>query len=52
MGARPGRIRDVLQVPFARPRDPDTVRAAPHYLDLRERIWRSLREERSLVGRP
>jgi NitT/TauT family transport system ATP-binding protein len=52
MSARPGRIRDVLQVPFARPRDPDTVRAAPHYLDLRERIWRSLREERSLVGRP
>jgi NitT/TauT family transport system ATP-binding protein len=52
MSARPGRIRDVLQVPFSRPRDPDAVRAAPEYLGLRERIWRRLREEREFARSP
>ncbi len=51
MSARPGRIREVLTIPFARPRDPDAVRAAPDYLDLRERIWRRLREDREFVRR-
>ena len=52
MSARPGRIRDVLEVPFPRPRDPDAVRAAPDYLALRERIWTRLREEREFARKP
>ena len=52
MSARPGRIREVLTVPFARPRDPNAIRATRDYIDLRERIWRSLLEERELVKRP
>ncbi|HXJ79087.1 MAG TPA: ABC transporter ATP-binding protein [Candidatus Methylomirabilis sp.] len=51
MSARPGQVRDVLTIPFPRPRDPDAVRAAPDYLDLRERIWRTLREDRAFVQR-
>jgi NitT/TauT family transport system ATP-binding protein len=49
MSARPGRIREVLPVPFPRPRDPDAVRAAPDYLALRERIWGRLAEDRELL---
>ena len=46
MSARPGRIREVLRVPFERPRDPATVRATNAYHELREHIWQSLRDER------
>ncbi len=48
MGARPGRIREVLPVPFARPRDPHAIRGTAAYHDLRERIWRGLGEEREV----
>ncbi|MBI2015024.1 MAG: ABC transporter ATP-binding protein [Candidatus Rokubacteria bacterium] len=46
MSARPGRVREVLQVPFPRPRAPRGLRAAPEYLALRERIWDLLSDGR------
>ena len=45
MGARPGRIVRVVDVPFGRPRDPAEVRSDPRFSQLRETIWEWLRGE-------
>jgi len=45
MSARPGRIAALVDVPFARPRDPAEVRAARQFSALREEIWQQLRRE-------
>ena len=42
MTARPGRIKEMLDMPFGRPRDVETVRADPHFAELRSHIWREL----------
>jgi NitT/TauT family transport system ATP-binding protein len=42
MSARPGRIREMIDVPFERPRDVETVRADPRFAELRSRIWHQL----------
>lgn len=44
MTARPGRIKQVIQVPFARPRTP-SLRATPEFGSLEDAVWTSLREE-------
>jgi NitT/TauT family transport system ATP-binding protein len=44
MTRRPGRIRAVFDVPFPRPRAA-SLRSAPAFGELREEIWRQLREE-------
>jgi NitT/TauT family transport system ATP-binding protein len=49
--ARPGRVRELIDVPFGRPRDPAAVRADPRYATLREHIWDQLRPEVTLAGR-
>jgi NitT/TauT family transport system ATP-binding protein len=41
--ARPGRVRDVISVPFARPRDAVTIRGEPRFAQLVGRIWELLR---------
>jgi ABC-type nitrate/sulfonate/bicarbonate transport system ATPase subunit len=43
MATRPGRIKEILTVGFARPRDPADVRAEPRYTELRNHIWEELR---------
>jgi NitT/TauT family transport system ATP-binding protein len=43
--ARPGRIKDMFQVDFARPRDAVKVRETPRYAELFQHIWHSLGEE-------
>jgi len=43
--ARPGRVRELIDLPFGRPRDPAAVRADPRYTKLREQIWNELRPE-------
>jgi NitT/TauT family transport system ATP-binding protein len=48
--ARPGRVRELIDLPFGRPRDPAAVRADRHYSELREHIWNELRPEVALVG--
>src|SRR5712691_2197240 len=42
MSARPGRIKEVLEVPFGHPRDGNKLRADPHFPALRAHIWREL----------
>ena len=49
--ARPGRVRELIDVPFGRPREPAAVRADPRYAALREHIWDQLRPEVTLAGR-
>jgi len=46
LSARPGRIREVLDMPFGRPRDVEVVRADPRFAELRAHIWRQLQAAR------
>jgi NitT/TauT family transport system ATP-binding protein len=50
LSARPGRVRELIDLPFDRPREPAAIRADPRYPELREHIWNELRPEVSLVG--
>jgi NitT/TauT family transport system ATP-binding protein len=43
MSARPGRIKEMLDVPFARPRDGNALRADPRFAEMRAHIWNELR---------
>src|SRR6516225_5370325 len=42
MSARPGRIKEVLDMPFAWPRNPDAVRSDPRFTEIRLHIWHEL----------
>jgi NitT/TauT family transport system ATP-binding protein len=46
MSARPGRIKEMIELPFGRPRDVEAVRADPHFAELRAHIWRQLQNAR------
>jgi len=43
MSARPGRIKETINVPFARPRNVDDVRADARFAELRAHIWHELK---------
>jgi len=45
LSARPGRLKEDFVVPFARPRNPVTLRETAEYAALFSRIWHSLGEE-------
>jgi NitT/TauT family transport system ATP-binding protein len=45
LSARPGRLREMVEVPFGRPRQVDDVRGDPRFAELREHIWSGLRPE-------
>jgi NitT/TauT family transport system ATP-binding protein len=45
LSARPGMIKDIFEVDFARPRDAVKVRETPRYAELFQHIWHSLGEE-------
>jgi NitT/TauT family transport system ATP-binding protein len=52
MGARPGHIKAVIDVPFDRPRATLTeMRGNPAFLELRDHIWRQIRPESAAVSR-
>src|SRR5262249_36799505 len=42
MTARPGRIKEVLDMPFGRPREVDAIRADPRFAELRLHVGRQL----------
>src|SRR5437660_10376429 len=42
MTARPGRLKEMIELPFGRPRDVEAVRADPRFAELRAHIWRQL----------
>jgi NitT/TauT family transport system ATP-binding protein len=42
MSARPGRVKEVLDMPFGWPRDIDAVRSDPRFAEIRLHIWRQL----------
>ena len=46
MSARPGQIKELLDMPFGWPRDPDQVRSDPRFAELRLHIWRQLHSAR------
>ncbi len=46
MSARPGRLKEMIDVPFARPRDVTEVRADPRFAELRAHIWNELKSAR------
>jgi NitT/TauT family transport system ATP-binding protein len=45
MTARPARIRELLDVPFARPRSIVEVKASDQFTRLREHLWMELKQE-------
>jgi ABC-type nitrate/sulfonate/bicarbonate transport system ATPase subunit len=44
MKSRPARVHDILDVPFARPRDADLVQRDPAFLECQTVIWQMLSE--------
>jgi NitT/TauT family transport system ATP-binding protein len=44
MTPRPGRVAEILDVPLARPRNPDDVRCDPKFVDLTNYIWHTLKK--------
>jgi len=46
MTARPGRIKEIIELPFGRPRDVEAIRADPRYAELRAYIWHELKAAR------
>jgi NitT/TauT family transport system ATP-binding protein len=46
MTARPGRLKEILEMPFGWPRDIDAVRSDPRFAELRQHIWRQLHTAR------
>jgi len=43
MSSRPGRIEQIIDVPFSRPRR-DALKSTPEFLEMRRNIWASLRK--------
>ena len=42
MSPRPGRVKELLEMPFGWPREPERIRADPAFIALRAHIWREL----------
>jgi NitT/TauT family transport system ATP-binding protein len=49
MSARPGRVKDIFQVPFARPRDL-SLKRDPRFLELEDSVWKLIEEESDRLG--
>ncbi|HLH26550.1 MAG TPA: ABC transporter ATP-binding protein [Chloroflexota bacterium] len=51
LSAHPGRVKEILDVPIERPRDPDAVRALPVFAELRAYIWDQLKQQAEAAER-
>jgi NitT/TauT family transport system ATP-binding protein len=49
MSARPGRVKDVFDVPFGRPRTL-ALKRDPRFLSLEDSVWRLIEEESERIG--
>jgi NitT/TauT family transport system ATP-binding protein len=49
MSARPGRVKDVFPVPFARPRTL-SLKRDPHFLEIEDKIWQLVEEKPERIG--
>jgi ABC-type nitrate/sulfonate/bicarbonate transport system ATPase subunit len=49
MSARPGRIKDVFDVPFERPRNL-SLKREPRFLELEDAVWKLIEEESDRLG--
>ncbi|HEY2384976.1 MAG TPA: ABC transporter ATP-binding protein [Terriglobia bacterium] len=49
MSARPGRVKDVFDVPFARPRNL-SLKRDPRFLELEDSVWKLIEEESDRLG--
>lgn len=49
MTAVPGRVKEILKVDFPRPRYEQDIKISPHYAEMRDHIWKLLRDEASSV---
>jgi NitT/TauT family transport system ATP-binding protein len=49
MSARPGRVKDIFQVPFERPRSL-SLKREPQFLQLEDAVWRLIEEESDRLG--
>jgi NitT/TauT family transport system ATP-binding protein len=52
MSARPGRIKEMLDVPFGHPRDGNALRGDPRFAEMRAHIWSQLHTARTQSVRP
>jgi NitT/TauT family transport system ATP-binding protein len=49
MSARPGRVKDILEVPFDRPRNL-SLKREPRFLELEDAVWKLIEEESDRLG--
>jgi NitT/TauT family transport system ATP-binding protein len=49
MSARPGRVKDIFRVPFARPRNL-SLKRDPRFLELEDSVWKLIEEESDRLG--
>jgi len=49
MSARPGRVKDVFEVPFSRPRSL-SLKREPRFLQLEDAVWKLIEEESDQLG--
>lgn len=52
MGARPGRVKEIIDIPFSHPRILTEIRADTRVADLRNHIWELLRKEGASLEPP
>jgi NitT/TauT family transport system ATP-binding protein len=49
MSARPGRLKDIFEIPFGRPRTL-ALKRDPRFLELEDAIWKLIEEESERIG--
>jgi NitT/TauT family transport system ATP-binding protein len=45
LSTRPGRVKEIIDIPFGHPRDMRTMRADPRFGELRNQVWEKLKAD-------